>query len=244
MTTPVITPERPRVPDPGPWSAGRTALVIVGSVAAFIGGSLLIGGGAVLWAEQQRDGDGYFSTDAELLSTDSYGLSAPNLDVDLAGPDVLYGQDLLGKIRIEGAGADSSGPLFLGIGPTNDVDQYLAGVGHDEISDFDVDPFRATYTAHPGDAPAAAPTAQSFWAVSESGNGPQTLTWDVSSGDWTVVIMNADGSPGVQAELSVAATLPVLQPIAIGMLIGGAVLFLAGILMIVLPLVTRRTSAV
>jgi hypothetical protein len=244
MTAPVITPERPPVPDPRPLSSGRTALVIVGSVAAFIGGSLLIGGGAVMWAEQQRDSDGYFSTDSELLSIESYVLSAPNLDVNLAGPDVLYGQDLLGKIRIEGESSGSGVPLFLGIGPTNEVDQYLAGVGHDEISDFDVDPFRLTYTEHPGDAPDAVPTAQSFWAVSESGNGPQTLTWDVSSGDWTVVIMNADGSPGVQAELGVAATLPVLQPIAIGMLIGGAVLFLAGIAMIVLPLVTRRTSAV
>jgi hypothetical protein len=244
MTTPFITAERPPVPDPGPWSAGRTALVVVGSVAAFIGGSLLIGGGAVLWAEQQRDSDGYFSTDSEPLSTNSYVLSAPDLDVNLAGPDVLYGQDLLGKIRIEGESSGPGGPLFLGIGPTNEVDQYLAGVGHDEINDFDVDPFRVSYTEHPGGAPDAAPTAQSFWAVSESGSGPQTLTWDVASGDWTVVIMNADGSPGVQAELSVAATLPVLQPIAIGMLVGGGVLLLAGIAMIVAPLVTRKASTV
>jgi hypothetical protein len=241
MTTPVVSPERP---DSRPLSGSRTALVIVGSVVTFIGGSLLIGGGAVMWAEQQRDSDGYFSTNSEPLSTNSYVLSAPNLDVDLAGPDVLYGQDLLGKIRIEGESSGPRGPLFLGIGPTNEVDQYLAGVGYDEISDFDVDPFRVSYTEHPGGAPDAAPTAQSFWAVSESGSGPQSLTWDVSSGDWTVVIMNADGSPGVQAELSVAATLPVLQPIAIGMLIGGGVLLLLGIAMIVLPLVTRKASAV
>jgi hypothetical protein len=174
------------------------------------------------------------------LRTSSYALSAPSLDVDLAGPDVLYGQDLLGEIRIE---ADSSGdPLFLGIGPTNDVEQFLAGVGHDEISDFDADPFRVS-SEHPGDAPDVAPTTQGFWAVSESGSDPQTLTWDVSAGDWTVVVMNADGSSGVQAEVSVAATLPVLQPIAIGMLIGGGILFLLGIAMIVLPLVTRKAPA-
>ena len=47
MTQPVVTPERPPVPDSRPWSAGRTALVVVGSVAAFIGGSMLIGGGAL-----------------------------------------------------------------------------------------------------------------------------------------------------------------------------------------------------
>jgi hypothetical protein len=243
MTTPVVIPERPPAPDSKPLSGGRTALVIVGSVVTFIGGSLLIGGGAVTWAEQQRDSDGYFSSDSEPLGTSSYALSASNLDVDLAGPDVLYGQDLLGKIRIEGESSGPGGSLFLGVGPTNEVEQFLAGVGHDEISDFDVDPFRVSYTEHPGDAPDAAPTTQGFWAVSESGSGPQTLTWDVSAGDWTVVVMNADGSSRVQAELSVAATLPVLQPIAIGMLVGGGILFLLGIAMIVLPLVTRKAPA-
>jgi hypothetical protein len=35
-----------------------------------------------------------------------------------------------------------------------------------------------------------------------------------------------------------------LQPIAIGMLVGGGVLFLVGIAMVVAPLVTRKASAV
>jgi hypothetical protein len=211
----------------------------VGAVVAVVGASLLTGGGAVLWAEQQRDTDGYFTSNSEPLTTDSYALSAPDLDVDLAGPDALYAEELLGDIRIVGAGPDSGPPLFLGIGPASEVDQYLAGVGHDEISDVDVDPFRVDYSPHPGGAPSEAPTAQTFWVVSESGTGEQTLTWDVSSGDWSVVIMNADGSRGVHADLAVGATLPVLRPIAIGLLVVGGVLLLIGIATIVAAIATR-----
>lgn len=242
MTTSDAASERPPARNPKPWGAGRTVLVVVGSVAAVIGGSLLIGGGAVLWAEQQRDTDGYFTSDSETLSTNSYALSAPELDVDLTGPDVLYARDLLGDVRIEGASSDSGTALFLGIGPTSDVGQYLADVGHDEISDIDVDPFRVDYSPQPGGAPAESPTAQTFWAVSESGTGAQTLTWDVSSGDWSVVIMNADGSPGVQADLSVGATLPVLGPIAIGLLIGGGVLLVLGLTAIIAALASRSMA--
>ncbi|MGH8826717.1 MAG: hypothetical protein ACRDVZ_03755 [Jiangellaceae bacterium] len=216
----------------------------MGAVVAVVGASLLSGGGAVLWAEQQRDTDGYFTSSSEPLTTDSYALSAPDLDVDLAGPDALYAEELLGDIRIEGAGPDSGPPLFLGIGPASEVDRYLAGVGHDEISDADFGPFRVDYSPHPGGAPSAAPTAQAFWVVSESGTGEQTLTWDVSSGDWSVVVMNADGSPGVQADLAVGATLPVLRPIAIGLLVVGGVLLLIGIATIVAAIATRgRTRA-
>ncbi|HEU0042282.1 MAG TPA: hypothetical protein VFQ15_08030 [Jiangellaceae bacterium] len=244
MTTPTAESGRPPGPNRKPWGAGRTILVVVGSVIAVVGGSLLAGGGAVLWAEQQRDADGFFTSDSEPLTTESYALSAPELHVDLAGPDALYEQELLGEIRIEAAGPDSGPPLFVGIGPTSAVNQYLDGVGHDEISDVGLDPFRVDYNPQPGGAPAAAPTAQTFWAESESGTGEQTLTWDVSSGDWSVVIMNADGSAGVQADLAVGATLPVLRPIAIGLLVVGGVLLLIGITTIVVTIATRgRTSA-
>ena len=54
-----------------------------------------------------------------------------------------------------------------------------------------------------------------------AGPCPQTLTWAVKSGDWTVVAMNADGSRPVSMQVNVAATLPALPWIATGLLSGG-----------------------
>jgi hypothetical protein len=117
--------------------------------------------------------------------------------------------------------------LFIGIGPEAAVARYLGSVAHANVQDIDFDPFRVTYLPIAGRAPQGPPTAQSFWAVSASGVGTQTVTWEVREGDWSVVLMNADGSRGVVAEVDLGAKLSFLLWVAIGSLIGG-VLVIAG----------------
>jgi hypothetical protein len=152
------------------------------------------------------------------------------------GPDVLYAQDLLGSIRISGENTASGDSLFIGIGPADEVAAYLADVGHDEVIDIELSPFSAEYSAQPGGAPAVEPTSQTFWTESVSGTGTQTLTAEVPAGEWSVVVMNADGSAGVGADLSVGATLPIIGWVAFGALVISGVLFLAGIALVLLGL--------
>jgi hypothetical protein len=237
------------VASPGPpvrrgWSAWRTILVILGALVALLGGAMLVAGAVGLWAHQQHDSDGYLTTDTKQFSTDTFALSAPSLDVDVAGPDALYAEDLLGDVRIRGESSKAGTPLFIGIGPADAVAKYLEGVGHAEISDVDVDPFNVTYTPRPGAAPTALPADQSFWVASETGTGPRTLVWNVADGNWSVLIMNADGSAGVSADLNVGATLPVVQYVAIGALVAGGLLLIIGLAVIVVTIATRgRTMA-
>ena len=84
---------------------------------------------------------------------------------------------------------NSGSPLFVGIGPSADVDRYLAGVSHTLISDFWSDSVQAIGGGMPGSPPGT----QDFWVASATGTGAQTLTWDPANGSWTVVVMNADG---------------------------------------------------
>ena len=143
---------------------------------------------------------------------------------------MLYARDLLGDVRISGVSSTGS-PLFIGIGPADDVAGYLDGVGYDEVRDIEVSPFAVEYDTHPGDAPAEPPTEQTFWASSVSGTGTQTLDTEIPAGDWSVVIMNADGSADVSAELQVGATLPIITWIAFGALAAGCLLLFVGIIL-------------
>ncbi|MFG1621575.1 hypothetical protein [Kribbella sp. NPDC049227] len=241
MTT---TPSTP-VPSPAPvrrsWSAWRTVWVILGSLLILLGGGLLVGGGIGLWAHSQRDAEGYHTAGPERITTDTYALTAPSLDVSLTGPDELYADDLLGDVRIRIESSNAETPLFIGIGPAGEVAKYLDGVGRSEVSDIDVDPFKVSYVPHQGGAPAADPSTQTFWVASDSGTGPRTLGWDVADGNWSVVVMNADGSPGVDADVSVGGTLPIVLPIAIATLVVGGVLLMLGIVLIAVTVATRRT---
>jgi hypothetical protein len=107
------------------------------------------------------------------------------------------------------------------------VSDYLRGSSHAVVTDVDYSPFRADYDEKAGDRPLAAPAGERFWAASAHGAGTQTLTWDVEDGDWSVVVMNADGSAGVDAGVKAGAQLSFLDE-AGWVLIGTGLLALAG----------------
>jgi hypothetical protein len=241
-TTPLSAPDRRMAPGRRPLSGGQIAMIVIGSVLALLGLGLLAAGAAVAAAGHSRDSAGFVTSGRAPVDTDQYALAVPGIGVDVRGPDQVYARDLLGTIRIRATSDDPAKPVFVGLAPSRDVDGYLGGVGHDDVRDIDVDPTRVDYTAHAGEAPASPPGEQTFWERSDSGTGTRTLTWQLATGDWTLVVMNADGSAGVHADLDLGGTLPVLRGATIGLFVGGGLLLVGGILLVVLPLATRRRT--
>jgi hypothetical protein len=140
----------------------------------------------------------------------------------------------LGTVRIR---SESERRVFVGIGPAADVDRYLDGVAHDVVTDFDLEP---DYSRVRGDRPSSRPSEQGFWEESVTGSGVQTLEWDPKDGDWRAVLMNADGSRGVEAELRIGAELDSLLWIGIGLLVAGALLAAGAALAITAGVRRRR----
>ena len=220
-------------------SAGRIVLIVLGSIGVLVGLALLVGGGWLLWADRTQRDDGYLATPTERFATPTYALTRTRLEVDTHGEGWVLNDNWLGKIRIRGNSVGSK-TLFMGIGPQAEVSRYLGDVAHANVQDIDFDPFRATYLPVSGGSPDAPPTEQSFWAASASGVGTQTLTWKVRDGDWSVVVMNADASRGVAADIDLGAKLSYLLWVAIGLLIGGVLVTGGSAALIVLA--ARRPS--
>lgn len=216
-------------------SGGRMAAIAVGIVLAVVGLTFIGVGGVGLWADlTQREGD-YVTSDVHKFSTSGSALATVHTDLGSAGVGWLYGPGLLDKVRVRATPQTAGARLFVGIGPSADVDRYLAGVNRTVIKDFwtrDVDPVA-------GGAPRSAPGAQRFWVARKTGSGPQTLVWKPSKGTWTVVVMNADGGPGVSVAADLGARLPALPWIALGFLIAGLV-FAAGAALLIFGAVRRR----
>lgn len=202
-------------------------------IAAFIGASvtgllalvLLAAGGVALWANGEKDDDGYLSTGSDRFATSTYAIATDNLDVDSGGAGWITSSDRYGKIRLQ-VDSRADKPVFVGIARTRDVTRYLAGSAHATLTDVDYSPFRPEYRTDAGGAPAGRPADQRIWTASAQGQGRQTLTWDVKHGAWSVVVMNADASRGVDTSVRAGANVPILPAIGWGALGGGLVLLL------------------
>ena len=203
----------------------RTLPSVLAALAGLVAVLFLAAGGAALYADGQKD-DGWFTTSDARFSTDTRALATESLDMDLEGFDA----GLAGQARLQVTSA-AGGPVFVGIAPTEDVERYLAGTEHATLTDLDTSPFRATTETVPGARTPADPAAQDIWSASTSGTGTQSLEWDIEEGDWSALVMNADGSPGVDVQASAGADASFLKPLGLGLLGGALVLsFLAAVL--------------
>jgi hypothetical protein len=192
------------------------------------------------WADRtQREGE-WLTSDDESVSTARHALVSDDISVDAAGAEWIV-DNLIGEVRLEMTAADPDVELFAGIAPASAVSGYLAGVGRGQLGRTGPgNGSGGALTDVAGGPPVTPPAGQDFWVARAAGSGTRTLQWTPTAGDWTLVVMRADGSAGVDTSLAVAATVPGLATIAWSLLGGGALLLAAGGLIIALALRRAR----
>jgi hypothetical protein len=217
------------------WTAGRVIGTVFASIGGLIGLALLVGGIAVLAAYAfGRDDDGYFKSDRRQLESATYAIATE--DIDLGADEVDWAPDkILGNVRIQ---VDGEQPVFVGIGPEDEVDRYLGDVAHDELIDFEGDD--PEFEPHEGRAPRTPPGDQDFWVAESEGSGEQALTWDAEFGRWTAVVMNADAARGIDVEADVGVKLGWAIWAGLGMFAVGLLMTVGAV--VVILLLGRRAS--
>ncbi|MFI0432967.1 MAG: hypothetical protein ACH36H_07465 [Candidatus Nanopelagicales bacterium] len=122
--------------------------------------------------------------------------------------------------------------VFVGLTPPDKAQAYLRGVPYDSASKiangvFEVKPVPGLIV------PAPAPEQQTIWTLSDSGT-TATLPWDGQQGSEVLVVMNADGSAGVQADISATLYRANLGAMTIGLGVVGALVAVLGVVLLVL----------
>jgi len=212
--------------------AGKIVLIILGAVSLLFGLAFAAAGGVVLFAQSAfRDAQGFFVSGSHPFTSSGYAITSQRLDLGVNPERGAFQIGGIFTLRLR-VTSDNAKQVFVGVGPSSDVDAYLARSAHDEVTDVQTSPFRATYRPIAGTVPPGPPAAQRFWATQQAGSGQQTLMWQPRSGRWTVVLMNADGSPAVDAKMSIGVKVRFLTWIAMGLLIAALLAFVAGGLML------------
>jgi hypothetical protein len=242
-----LLPPAPAPVDPSPappaspplrtsaWTGGRVVSLVLGSLLVIIALVLGIPAAALLAASTgARDNDGFLMSDSQPMTTSTYALSSTNLALHMDGSPAFMPRAVLGDTKVS-ATSQNGKDIFVGIAPTWKVQGYLEGVEHSTFSQM-MTSHEPRLTDHPGVAPRTPPAEAGIWTAQSSGPGSQSVVWPPRNGDWSVVVMNTDGSAGVATEAEAGAEVPVVGWV-VGLLLTLAVLALvAGVLLIVVPL--------
>lgn len=156
-------------------------------------------------------------------SEKSYAIVADILAIDAGFP----GSSQLGEVTI-GAESLNGDLLFIGYGQRSDVNAYLAQVQFDAVTQqgdgWD------TRTV-PGRNEPATPEDQAFWLDSSTGVDPN-IVFDIAGSDQlTVVVMNQDQQPGVNAELYVGYESEIVFPVSAAAIAVGVVFVVLGVVL-------------
>jgi hypothetical protein len=235
-------PSQPTPPSEPPapahtWTTGRVVAAVLGSLL-LLGSLGLFGGSSALWIADGplRDGDGYLMSGDERIETSGHALVSEDVVIEATGADLP--ERLLGTVRLEAEA--TSGEVFVGVGPSSAVDDYLAGVAHSVVEDPVGEDGDAEYDEVGGGAPAGAPGDEDFWVATDAGAGQRSVSWDPDDGSWTLVVMRPDGSADVTADVAVGATVPGLDEIATGLLLAGLVVLTAAVALLYAALRPRQ----
>jgi hypothetical protein len=208
------------------WGAGRVATVVIAALTFLVAGGLLTAAGAVVVADAgMRDSQGFLMSESTAVTSPGAAVVSPDLLVDRGAPSALVPRRVLGdaKARVTSAPGRS---VFVGLARSGDVAAYLSGVGHSTLLDPSASTPNGvpTYRYRDGGPAPGKPGLEGPWVTWSSGTGTQVITWPVEAGSWTLVVMNADGSSRVAADVAVGATVPAARWLAAALGVSGGLL--------------------
>jgi hypothetical protein len=208
----------------------RVIALVLGALLLLPGVGLIAAGGVLLWAHGVDRSDGFVVSPEDHFTTSTHALISDRIDLR-TGADWLPVHTALGDARVE-ITPHAGQRVFVGIARVADAEAYLRDVSRTRIQSLGFDSPIGDDDQRSGSAEPAAPGDQGFWIAQSSGTGVQRVTWPAAEGDWMFVIMNADGSAGIDVSGRIGAEFPALGTVAWTVLIIGVGVTAVSVLLI------------
>ena len=225
-----------------PWGIVHIGVLLFSVVLLIAAFGLIMGGTSLRGIQEiMTDEEGFIMSKTKRLDVSSYGIVVEDMDFDIDPIAWRWFETSGGFLRFKII-TESNNPgkeIFVGVARVQDAYNYIEPIEYHEIVDMDLGwdrtDFGASHTQyilHDGAAPAAPPTIHSFWVVHGSASGSQTLTWEPEAGNYYLVMMNADGSAGVDADVRIGVQIPFFGGLGNILLTTGIVVGVFGVLML------------
>jgi hypothetical protein len=217
----------------------RTPLVVLGAVVLAFAGFAVVAGIVLTVAFPSGDA---LMTGSHPVRTPTRALVSEVAELNgLTEAPAVLGQ---ARVEVEAVTRAGEGGVFVGVGRAADVDRYLAVTDVDVMTRLEAWPFRLTTRHQSGAGVPPPPGSQDFWvARAEAGSGTARVSWPMQDGDFRVVFMKADGTPGVDVDVRFAVVLPAASRISLTVLAAGLGMALLGGLALTLGLLAPRPAS-
>lgn len=233
-----------------PWDIIHIGVVILSVVLLIAAFGLVMGGTSIRSIQElMTDEEGYLTSGTKQVQVSSYAIVVDELDFHMDPVAWRFlqrrGGFLSFKLTTENKNPDKE--IFIGVARGEDAYEYVESMEYHEITEmnmglerFDSGSTETEYILHQGDPPTEPPTEQNFWIVQGRSAGTNSITWNPESGNYYLVMMNADGSSGVLADIKIGVQMPFFAGIGNIMLSAGLVLGAFGAILIYLTI--RRNN--
>lgn len=120
-------------------------------------------------------------------------------------------------------------PVFLGVANEVDVASYVAGQSRRVVSRLKLPWTPTANETGTGLDALPAPGQQPWWIDSIEGAGAQTLVWPIPHGRYSIAVLNADGSPAVDVQVTLGLEVEGAFTTALAVAAFGLALLLVGL---------------
>lgn len=218
---------------------GKIILLVGIVILLILGISSIVSGTVIVVLNRGTDKDGYSLSDVYKVETSTHAFALWVNPLRIPFYLSWMNPEDIAQTKWVVKAVNSSKEIFVGWAKAADGDNYLNGFQYETLPSWHWStwPYHASMdipstAIYNEGAPSKSPTQEAFWIESAHSSNSSTLNWDPNwpsqAGRKILVVMNADGSNNVEADLQLGFKVPIfswlpylLIPLGIVMCLGG-----------------------